>query len=292
MNEWMDGENSICSFKNKLVAKVLQWSFQRTRTPKRELQTMDPKSGGSSLQVSGQDLTVGPDFLPLLHHWQAMEPWFSLWAGNNIWIRGKHGLLGKHFQIHKLLDTHYHNYHPNRPERHRGLGSLPWLPSLTLLTLPPELCLSSLCWFLWGLFLPRSMPMMTMAWFLGTGAVATLLAGILGTGMAAWKSSRSGKDLASGQSVKPVLGLCWSHSTWVFWIWGVPLLDGWAAVGCSQVLSPLHLESSDCPWLLVFRCLGIPSRWSPTSTQLMTQTETSAWMSVRPLRTARGKRQW
>ena len=60
--------------------------------------------------------------------------------------------------------------------------------------------------------------MMTMACLLGTGVVATLVAGILGTGMAAWRSSRSGKDLASGLSDTASAGSLLEPSTQVFWM--------------------------------------------------------------------------
>ena len=97
-----------------------------------------------------------------------------------------------------------------------------------------------------------------MVWLLGTGVVTTQVASTQGTGMAAWRSSRSGKFLASGQSDTASAGSSLGPSTQVFWVWCA--FPRWAAVGYPKVPSPLHPESSDCPWLAALRCLGIPSR--------------------------------
>lgn len=106
---------------------------------------------------------------------------------------------------------------------------------------------------------PRSIAMTTTVWSLGTGVAVTRVAWTRGPGMAVWRSWRSGKNQASGQSDLASAGSLLGHSTQVPWVWralaGSVHGDGVRHGAPSTIAQALTL-----PWLAVLRCLGIPSR--------------------------------
>lgn len=100
------------------------------------------------------------------------------------------------------------------------LGFLPHLP-----TLSSEFCMSVslgkalVLTHFGGWFLPRSIAMMTTVCLLGIGAALTRVVVTQGTGTAAWRSSRTGKNLASAQSDMASAGSLLGPSTQVPWVW-------------------------------------------------------------------------
>lgn len=128
----------------------------------------------------------------------------------------------KHFKIHTLLNTPkgalLQLLSPYHLERHRK--SIRWLPGFLprLPTLAPKLCISLSVLISLGFFLPRSIAMMTTVCLLGIGVAATVVAGTPGTGTAVWRSSRSGRDLASGQSDMASAGSLLGRSIQVLWV--------------------------------------------------------------------------
>jgi hypothetical protein len=136
---------------------------------------------------------------------------------NQTWpIRQSTSKLINH-SIH-LRDCHYNCHH-----RQFTQGSV----ISSLITLPCPLNSAShsyskstvLTYFgVGGCFLPRSIAMMTTVCLLGIGAAVTQVAATQGTGMAVWKSSRSGKKVASGQSDMGSAGSLLGPSTQVPWV--------------------------------------------------------------------------
>lgn len=158
------------------------------------------------------------------------------------WVRGHRSRPVKQntfklINCSRPLEDHYYNYHPQST---RGDTENPLDISLVSFLISPTLSPELTAHASGAPLLPRSTAMMKTVCSPGIGVATTRVAWTHGTGTAAWRSSRSGKNRASGQSDTASAGSLLGPSTQVLGVGGQP----WGAG--SKVPFPLQPGSSYC----------------------------------------------